>query len=154
MILKSVLAIIAALLLVFMLYLLYLGKTSKTGSAPGLVNGKLAQCPASPNCVCSEFADDSTHYIEAIPFSGSAERVIRKLGAIVISSGGRQVSESENYLAATFTSKLFGFVDDVEFRIDTANQLIHMRSASRVGRGDLDANRKRAALIQAQFSDD
>ena len=153
MFLKSLLAIVVVLVIVAFLYLMHLGKVSKNGSAPGLADNKLAPCPASPNCVCSEYADDTSHYVKAMSFSGSAEQAIEKLTNIVTSLGGLQAIQTDNYLATTFTSKLFGFVDDVEFRIDETNQLVHIRSASRVGHGDMDANRNRAALIQAQFSD-
>jgi len=60
-------------------------------------------------------------------------------------------SAQTDYIAATFTSRLFGFVDDLEIRIDTDAGLIHFRSASRVGRGDFSANRKRVELIQLRF---
>jgi len=42
-------------------------------------------------------------------------------------------------------------VDDVEFWIDAPNQVIHFRSASRVGRGDLGANRARVEAIRAAW---
>lgn len=54
-------------------------------------------------------------------------------------------------MAAIFTSKFFGFVDDLECRIDQANHTIHLRSASRVGHSDFGANRKRVALITTLF---
>ncbi len=47
------------------------------------------------------------------------------------------------YLAATFSSSFFGFIDDVEFRVDTQNQLIHIRSAARLGYSDFGVNKKR-----------
>ncbi|PZO25782.1 MAG: DUF1499 domain-containing protein, partial [Betaproteobacteria bacterium] len=46
----------------------------------------------------------------------------------------------------------FGFVDDVEFRIDQGSGLLHVRSASRVGYSDLDANRKRVEQIRVLLS--
>ena len=135
MLFKSLLAFILIIAIAFLLYLFYLGKLSRSGAAPGLLDGQLTQCPATPNCVCSEYIDDSDHYVEAIPFSGDPEATLRKLAFMVISMRGTVVSQSDRYLATTFRSSLFGFVDDVEFRIDTDNKLIHVRSASRVGRG-------------------
>jgi len=39
------------------------------------------------------------------------------------------------------------FIDDVEFLIDEDEELVHFRSASRVGRSDLGVNRKRMSKI-------
>jgi len=40
-------------------------------------------------------------------------------------------------------------VDDVEFWFDPAANVIQVRSASRVGRGDLGVNRKRIEAVRA-----
>ena len=154
MILKTTLIVGLILIIAFLLHLMYLGKASRNGNAPGLVNGSLVACPDKPNCVCSEHPEDSDHFIEAIPFTGSGEESMARLSATILSMQGLLVSQSDNYLSATFTSKLFGFVDDVEFRIDTEQGVIHVRSASRVGHSDLDANRKRVENIKAEFSQD
>jgi uncharacterized protein (DUF1499 family) len=70
---------------------------------------------------------------------------------IITESGGVIATEQADYIAATFTSPLFGFVDDLEIRFDFDARLIHFRSASRVGYGDLGANRKRVELVQLRF---
>jgi len=59
--------------------------------------------------------------------------------------GSRIVDINENYLYATFTTRLMGFTDDLECLID-ANTL-HCRSASRVGRSDLGENKKRVQRL-------
>ena len=59
--------------------------------------------------------------------------------------------EKTDYLAATFTSSLFRFVDDLELRIDTGQKTIHLRSASRVGHGDGGVNRKRVEQLKNSF---
>ena len=41
------------------------------------------------------------------------------------------------------------YVDDVEFWFDPAANAIQVRSASRVGRGDLGVNRKRIEAVRA-----
>ena len=61
-------------------------------------------------------------------------------------------AEKDNYFAATFASQVFGFVDDLEIRIDTDQKLIHLRSASRVGHGDGGANRKRVERLKSLFN--
>jgi uncharacterized protein (DUF1499 family) len=61
----------------------------------------------------------------------------------------RVVSEEANYLHAEFTSRLFRFVDDVEFHVDENAGLIQFRSASRAGRNDFGVNRARMEQIRA-----
>jgi uncharacterized protein (DUF1499 family) len=104
----------------------------------------LTPCPDKPNCVCSEYDGDIQHYIEPLPLS--AEQLPGAISYIKISIerlGGKIQTESNAYLAATFSSSFFGFIDDVEFRIDAENQLIHIRSAARLGYSDFGINNKR-----------
>ena len=55
----------------------------------------------------------------------------------------RIAAESEFYLHFTFRSAVFRFIDDVEFEIDPDQQVLHFRSAPRLGYSDLGVNRKR-----------
>jgi uncharacterized protein (DUF1499 family) len=73
------------------------------------------------------------------------------LKTIIGELGGRIQVENADYLAATFTSTVFRFVDDLELRIDRDQKTIHLRSASRVGRSDLGANRKRVEHLKNSF---
>lgn len=143
---------IGTIALVGLLALFALGKMSATGAAPGLRDGKLQPCPVTPNCVCSEYARDPAHAIEALEIlAENANRAMPRLKKIVAKLGGKVITSREDYLATTFTSPLFGFVDDVEFRIDASRTTIHIRSASRVGHGDLGANRERIESIRQEF---
>ncbi|MDQ6965890.1 MAG: DUF1499 domain-containing protein, partial [Mariprofundaceae bacterium] len=58
----------------------------------------------------------------------------------------------DDYLHATFTSRLFRFVDDVELHRDAASGVVHIRSASRVGHSDFGVNRKRVEVIRKLLS--
>jgi uncharacterized protein (DUF1499 family) len=60
------------------------------------------------------------------------------------------VRESPYYFHAEFRT-LLGFVDDVEFYADESQQVIHLRSASRIGYWDLGVNRRRMEAIRAEF---
>jgi uncharacterized protein (DUF1499 family) len=109
----------------------------------GLQEGRLAPCPASPNCVSTE-ADDAAHRIEPIAWSGSTDAALGAIrGALLKMPRTQVVSAEGNYLHAEARSFLFRFVDDVEFLVDPEQKLIHFRSASRVGYSDLGANRAR-----------
>jgi Uncharacterized protein conserved in bacteria len=63
------------------------------------------------------------------------------------------ITESSDYLYAEFTSKLMGFVDDVEFYFDPSAKVIQVRSASRLGQSDLGVNRKRVELIREKLKE-
>jgi uncharacterized protein (DUF1499 family) len=109
----------------------------------GAKDGRLALCKRSPNCVSSQ-ADpsDREHYIA--PLMGSMDDVKKAVEALPRT---RIVLAHPNYLYAEFRSRLFGFVDDVEFLFDGV--AIQVRSASRLGRRDFGVNRRRVEQIRA-----
>ncbi len=119
-------------------------------SSPGVEKGKLKKCPDTPNCVSSQ--EDGSHFIEPVKYSGTLADARRTLLDILNNMKRTLVITSEdNYIHAESTSLLFRFVDDVEFYLDDSTKLIHVRSASRVGRSDLGVNRKRVEEIQEKF---
>lgn len=134
------------------------GDTVFAGKRPtylGVTDGKLARPKSTPNCVASQ-ADpaDAGHYIAPLKYSGSAADAIAALRRIVDSTEGTQVVKQEaNYLNAEYRSKLLGFVDDVEFYASEKEGVIHVRSASRLGRRDYGVNRARIEAIRERFAD-
>lgn len=128
-----------------------LAALSKSSKAIGILDAKLAHCPDKPNCVCSEFPDDTKHYIEPILVPEYSIHVLEKLKLSLNAMGGKLQKESENYLAYTFTSKFFRFIDDLEIRIDPSRKQIHIRSASRIGYSDSGVNIKRAEKLKDVF---
>lgn len=148
---KLTLFILISLLIAFVLYLFILGLNSKSGTAAGLIESKLSRCPDTPNCISSEYPEQQAHYISPIKIALDRKINISPLSVledIVQEIGGIVEDQNGNYLAATFTSSIFRFVDDVEIRIDKENNVIHLRSASRVGRSDMGANLKRLKLLK------
>lgn len=116
-----------------------------------LVDGKLRACPSSPNCVSSE-SDNPSSRIEPLTFKGPPERAWGDLKETIRKMGGKIQEEHDGYLWATFTTRLFRFVDDVEFRMVSTDGMIHVRSASRVGYSDLGVNRRRVEKLRTLFS--
>jgi len=117
----------------------------------GANNGRLAPCPNSPNCVLTQNSD-SQHTIEALVFNGPPEDAMRKLKAVLAVIPRMEIiTETESYLHAEATSLFFRFRDDVEFVIERQSNVIHFRSASRVGHSDMGANRKRMEEIRKAF---
>ncbi|MDT7043203.1 DUF1499 domain-containing protein [Candidatus Nitronereus thalassa] len=112
---------------------------------------RLAPCPSSPNCVSSQ-SKDPDHYIDPLAFHGSPEDTKTRLKHVLTSLPRTIiVEEGPTYLRAESTSLIFRFTDDLDFVIDAEQQLIHVRSASRVGYSDLGANRKRIEAIRQRF---
>lgn len=128
-----------------------------SGSRPaniGVKDGRLLACPASPNCVVSQGETDAEHAIAPLTYTGSAPEAMAALRQVVEAQSGSEVIEqTEAYLYAEFTSRLMGFVDDVEFYLDpSAPGTVQVRSASRLGQSDLGVNRKRIEAIRAAFT--
>ena len=121
----------------------------------GVHNGRLKPPSATENSVSSQAALYPDHpqrkYADIAPLAvqGNGSATLARIKTIVEGMAGAQVVKSDpDYLYAQFTSKLLQFVDDVEFWFDPANNVIQVRSASRVGRGDLGVNRKRIEMIR------
>ena len=150
---KLILIVISLLVLSMLVYFIYLGFKSQTGQAPGLVNQQLSPCPASPNCFCTEYVSDNSHYTSPVEYAEEHSSSIQQaIESAILAGGGRIISTQPNYLAASYHSSIFRYVDDFEVRIDTTSQLIHIRSASRVGRSDLGANLKRIERFKQLLS--
>lgn len=131
--------------------ILSLSCTSDEKQPAGIVNGRLSPCPTSPNCASSEEPIDQSGHVEPFKITGAAQVALVSLRQAIQSVGGSIQQEDPDYIWATFRTKLFGFVDDVEFRMDETNQLIHVRSASRVGYSDLGVNRRRVEALRRSF---
>ena len=108
----------------------------------GVKDGRLARPKRTPNCVSSQ-ADpaDREHYIS--PIKGEIFRVRQ---AVESMPGATVIEEKADYLYAEYRTPLLRFVDDVEFLL--AEGVIHVRSASRLGRRDFGVNRKRIESLR------
>jgi len=114
----------------------------------GVRDGRLAPCPSSPNCVSSQ-STDREHAVEPLSYTTSTVEAMADLRKIILNmKRARIVSESGDYIHAEFTSAIWRFVDDVEFYFDDAAKVIHVRSASRLGKSDFGVNRKRVDEIR------
>ena len=125
------------------------------GSPPaalGVRDGRLAPCPASPNCVSSQ-ATDADHRVAPIAYTGDAAAALVRLAHMIAGQPGATiVAQHDGYIYATFQTPLMGFVDDVEFLVDPAQRVIQVRSASRLGTSDFGVNRKRIEALRAALA--
>jgi len=130
---------------------LFSASCSSTAKHPaGLSNGTLAPCPNSPNCVLSEQAAASA-YIKPLSFNIPSDQAWTTLKVAIQSMGGTIERSEDNYLWATFRSRIMRFVDDVECRMAQEQGVIHLRSASRLGHSDFGVNRKRMERLRQLF---
>jgi uncharacterized protein (DUF1499 family) len=132
-------------------FLAILSIISRKKPALGMVEGRLRPCSGRPNCVCSEFKD-SPSYVKPLKILGSPKNDWERAKRIIREMGGKIEFEDESYLWATFSTRIFRFVDDLELRIDGENEAIHIRSSSRVGYSDLGANRRRIEVFRERFN--
>jgi uncharacterized protein (DUF1499 family) len=150
---KTVFIIILVIAAAVMLLFFALGLVSWSGEPPGLVDGVLTKCPDKPNCVCSEYGEDRAHYIDPLQFPPGGQADARPLLISLIEEmGGTVLAARDDYLAATFSSAIFRFVDDLEVRLDGARRRIHIRSASRVGYGDGGVNKRRVERLSKLYA--
>ncbi len=119
----------------------------------GVYSGRLAPCPSSPNCV-SSYSQNAEHGITSLSYDSEPAMAIANLKQIIESMPRTDIiKEDENYLYAEFTSKIMGYVDDVEFYVDKDANVIQVRSASRLGESDLGVNRKRVETIREKLNE-
>ena len=126
----------------------FLARISHSGIPHTLINGRLQDCPDTPNCVSSE-----DNGIDPIHFDAQqAPFVWKKMQLIITEQGGQILMANPEYLWASFATPFFGFTDDVEARIDFKENIIHLRSASRIGHYDFGTNKRRLQKIKEKMN--
>lgn len=119
----------------------------------GVRDGRLADCPDSPNCVSSR-ATDPGHRVEPIRFDGDPAAAWQRLRSVAAGwPRWRVITDAEGYLHVEARTLVFGFVDDLECQLDPEARVIHVRSASRVGHSDLGVNRVRVERLRAALGE-
>ncbi len=119
----------------------------------GLHQAHLTECPASPNCVLSQ-DPDASHAIDPLVYSGDrteAQKTLLKVLSVVPRT--QIVEQSDDYIRAQSVSRIMGFTDDLEFYFHKNENIIHVRSASRLGESDLGVNRRRIEQIRLALKD-
>ena len=150
----SVIVIVVACLAIISVLIAGLAVLSARAQTPrdlGLAGNRFVACPATPNCV-STHSTIPQHASEPIRFSGSAIDAFARLQTIVKQQPRAQIITAANgYLHVEFTSRIFHFVDDVQFLFDENQRVIYFRSSSRSGYSDLGVNRRRMESLRTAF---
>jgi uncharacterized protein (DUF1499 family) len=139
---------------IFYIIILMVLMTSCSGKRPrniGIKENRLSPCPDKPNCV-SSFEEGEEHGIAPLAYTGERASAMERLAAVIRELPRTLiVARKDNYIHAEFRSRIFRFVDDVEFLALDGEKIIHLRSASRTGYSDLGVNRKRIEEIRTLF---
>jgi uncharacterized protein (DUF1499 family) len=114
----------------------------------GAIDGKLSP----PNSVSSQHQNQDYHSIAPLRFQGDGQAAMSKLALAIGNIQGATIVKNDNgYIYAQVQTKWMQYIDDLEFLLDNKEQVIHMRSASRLGRKDFGVNRDRLEAIRRKF---
>ena len=158
----KIIGYIAVLLLTLAVLLLAAGQLGfLAGQAPtdlGVRQGRLKPPSLTPNSVSSQAAlyPDNPQRVDAevapLKYTGDGQAAMARLAAIVGNMPRTTVvTRAPAYLYAQCKTQWLGFTDDLEFMLDAPAGVIQVRSASRMGKGDLGVNRKRVEALRQQF---
>jgi len=125
---------------------------SFAGSRPtdlGVHNNRLGACPAAPKCVSS---DENRPAHKVSPFeivvpAAEAWRIVRSLVSDLPRT--QIVTATSDYIHAECSSRIFGFIDDLELHLRASQGIIAVRSVARLGYSDLGVNRRRVERLRA-----
>ena len=131
------------------------------GKAPkdiGVHNGKLKAPSQTQNSVSSQANLYPYHpqrtYATVAPIQpiGNLRETLDRIALILqLSPRTVIVQRDADYLYAQCRTEFLRFTDDLEFWIDQRNQVIQVRSASRLGSKDFGGKRDRVETIRAQL---
>jgi uncharacterized protein (DUF1499 family) len=125
----------------------------------GLRDGKLKPPSKTPNSVSSQADAYPDHpqrdyaRVEPLRYSGDGADAMKRLAGVLRGMDRMEVLKEEpGYLYAQQRTALMKYTDDVEFALDANAGVIHVRSASRLGRKDFGVNRARIEAIRKRFN--
>jgi uncharacterized protein (DUF1499 family) len=144
---------VAGLVLALLLALAGLGLPQRAGASLlhlegpvpadlGVHQGSLSPCPSPAHCARADWA-----------VADPAAALSALLPVLETTAGLRIVERDGRYLHATATSRLFGFVDDLELHAVPAAGVLQARSISRLGDSDLGVNARRLAMLRQELPD-
>lgn len=130
-----------------------LGCGAPTPDNLGPSDGTLAPCPGTPNCVHTGMRHPDGTAGMYLTGNVAGPELMTRLESVVESMPRTEVVESTSgYLRAEAKSLVFRFIDDLELLVGVDGELI-VRSASRVGEGDLGVNARRVAELRQRLQE-
>ncbi|MFP5308244.1 MAG: DUF1499 domain-containing protein [Actinomycetes bacterium] len=146
---RAALLVVLGLVAVVGLGRLYAGSGEPVAAGPD--GGALAACPATPNCVST--SGPPVAEVEPLACDLPPAEALDAAVAAATSLPRTELverDEAAGYAHLTATSRVFGFVDDLEL-LATAGG-VEVRSASRVGTDDLGVNAERVEALRAALT--
>jgi uncharacterized protein (DUF1499 family) len=127
--------------LAFFLLSALLGSTPSDFPDSSRIESPFSPCPDSPNCV-----------IHTVGFDHPADQLFDAVQIALEKMNPHKIHADSQSLQidAVFRIAVFGFKDDVEMFVESADNqksILHIKSASRVGYSDLGVNRRRVKRI-------
>ena len=128
------------------------------GSAPGDLGvkaGRLKAPSTRPNSVSSQVDLWPDHprrdSARIAPLAGGAATFGRLRTLLAGWPGATVVTARDDYVYVQFSTPLMKFTDDAEFWLDPVAGVVQLRSASRLGYRDFDANRQRIEALRTRL---
>ena len=110
---------------------------------------RLRPCPRKPNCVSS--GASGRQGIE--PIANGTQRWPKLAGVLERIPEIRVVAHEDDYIRGEARTRVLRFVDDIEFQYSPEEDVIHVRSASRLGYSDFGVNRRRLETIRKRLEE-
>lgn len=124
----------------------------------GVKAGRLKPPADNPNSVSTQAALYPDHpfraYADIAPlaYTGDGAVAFARAAALVKATPGTTaVEETPGYLYVQCSTRWLKFTDDLELWLDESAHVIHVRSASRLGRKDFGVNRARVEALRTRF---
>lgn len=123
----------------------------------GVKDGRLKPPSATENSVSSQAGLYPDHPMRAyaeiapLPLLGDGPTTLARLQQLLQDMPGVTIVQDngDGYLYAQCSTRWMKFVDDLELWVDPVQQVVQVRSASRVGRKDFGMNRERVEALRA-----
>ena len=107
----------------------------------GIHQGQLSSCESPAHCARLEWERND-------PIGSLSE-----LAEVIKQTPRSEIIEQQtDYVHATASSQIFGFVDDLELYADSERSVLQARSVSRLGESDLGVNEQRLRSLEAALS--
>lgn len=108
------------------------------------VKNPLKPCSGSPNCTST-----------SISYNSPPAELFETVLSVLEKTGAKKVKpdSQELQIEAVYRIPIFGFKDDVVVKIDSynSNSILFIKSASRLGNGDLGVNRRRVSKLLSEI---
>lgn len=110
----------------------------------------LPECGWLPNCVNTQSGKGVQ---SAAPLAADESRWQALKKWLGQQADWQIVSEEQNFMQLTVTTPTVGFTDDVQLLFIPSQQLIQVRSSSRLGLSDMGTNGRRVEALRQQLAD-